>query len=65
MRRDEDFDSVKSSFMRLFDMCSQYVKCNPKAKLTYNELSDRNPTLGFTHKKGKVTVVTTFTLNQK
>jgi hypothetical protein len=65
MKRGEDFEFVKSSFIRLFDMCSDYIKCNPKAKLTYDEISESDPTLGFTHKKGKVTVVTTFTLNRE
>ena len=55
---------LKTQFQKLFKTADQYLKDHPNAELEYDEMGEEDPTLGFKHKEGTVSVHTVFVLHR-
>ena len=56
----QTYKQIRAGYLKLFAKIDKYLKKYPDAKLTYDELNEDDPTLGFTHKEGKIIITVTF-----
>ena len=59
------YQKVRADFDHLFKAADRYVKEHPGARLECDELGEEEPTIGFVHREGVVSVHTVFVLHRE
>lgn len=58
------YPQLKKEFENLFKKADAYCKAHPDAELEYDEMGEEDPTLGFKHREGRISVHTVFVLHR-